>query len=305
MAKKIAIFGATGLIGKRLSRSLIERGDEVLVFSRSPEKAKMLIPGAKEYLSWNTGDLSWKIQLNDLDAVIHLAGENVLSRRWNKNHKNRIKQSRIESTRAIVDALADVASKPGVFVCASATGYYGTSETEEFDENSQAGSDFLAEVTFEWEIEAKKVEDSGIRYASIRTGIVLSKDGGALARMLLPFKLFVGGPLGDGRQWFPWIHIDDIVGIYLHSVDNKSVGGALNGTAPEFTTMKEFCKTLGRVLNRPSFFSVPKFVLKLLFGEGADILIKGVKVIPKRTIESGYKFRFDNLEAAVENLLKN
>ena len=304
MSKKVAIFGATGLIGRSISQTLIERGDEVIVFTRSPGKAEILIPGAKEYLNWGEDNLSWKDNLNNLDAVIHLAGENVLARRWNENHKNLVKQSRIESTRTIVNALADVENKPEVFVCASAVGFYGTSEKMEFDEYSKAGSDFLAGVTVDWENEAKRVEDLGIRYAGIRTGIVLSKYGGALARMLLPFKLFIGGPLGDGKQWVPWIHIDDVAGIYLHAIDNPNVNGVLNGAAPEHIVMKEFCKVLGKVLNRPSVFNVPKFVLKILFGEGADILIKGTKVIPKRTIMNGYEFKFDNAEAALKNLLK-
>ncbi|MFC2139887.1 TIGR01777 family oxidoreductase, partial [Bacteroidota bacterium] len=173
-----------------------------------------------------------------------------------------------------------------------------------FDEYSPAGNDFLSGVTVEWENEAKRAEDLGIRYAGIRTGIVLSKDGGALTRMLLPFKLFIGGPLGDGKQWFPWIHIDDVTGIYLHVIDNPGVNGVLNGAAPEQLVMKEFCRMLGKVLHRPSYLNVPKFALKILFGEGADMLIKGTKVNPKRTIESGYKFKFDNAESALKNLLK-
>jgi len=303
MPKKIIITGATGLIGRELSSKLISGGNEVIIFSRSPQKAKEIIHGAQEYVEWRDNRDTWEKYIGQADAVIHLAGENVMARRWSENHKNRIINSRINTTRSIAEAIANSDKKPEVFICASATGYYGTSETSEFDESSQPGTDFLAKVTKEWESEARRVEEFGLRYTGIRTGIVLDKRGGALARMLTPFKFYIGGPLGNGKQWFPWIHIEDVVNIYLYALDNPEVSGVLNAVAPHPVTMTEFCSALGKVMHRPSFFHVPSFVLKILFGEGADVLVKGAHVKPKRTIEAGYNFRFQEVKNALANLL--
>lgn len=304
MNKKIVITGATGLIGRELSRRLIDRDDEVYILTRSPQKAEVLIPRAEEYIEWDYSNEGWEKYISSADAVIHLAGENVMAGRWSEEHKRRIKTSRIESTRALVDAMAKVEKKPEVFICASATGYYGTSEEELFDENSPAGKNFLANVTEEWENEAAKVKEIDIRYVGIRTGIVLSKYGGALARMLMPFKFFIGGPLGNGNQWFPWIHINDIVRLYLYALDHSEVSGILNGVAPQNVTMKEFCKSLGKIMHRPAMFNVPEFALKILFGEGADVLIKGANVIPRRTKEAGYRFEYSNVDDALKQLLQ-
>ena len=303
MNKKIIITGATGLIGRELARRLIERDDEVYILSRSPKRAEVLVPRAEEYVSWEPTNDGLERFISGADAVIHLAGENVMARRWSEDHKQKVKTSRVESTRALVNAIDNVDKKPAVFICASATGYYGTSEDKLFDENSPAGYDFLADVTSEWENEAAKVKDSGIRYVGIRTGIVLSKYGGALARMLTPFKYFVGGPLGNGTQWFPWIHINDIVRLYIYALDNSNVSGILNGVAPQNVTMKEFCKVLGKAMRRPSVFNVPEFALRLLFGEGAGVLVKGAKVNPKRTLEAGFRFEFESVDEALRNLI--
>lgn len=304
MPKRIAMFGATGLIGKRLSHELINRGDEVIIFSRNIVNAELLVQGAEEYIKCNYKNDDWHSSLNNADVVIHLAGENLFAGRWSEEHKCRIRTSRTESTQAIVNAIASLPDKPKVFVCASAVGYYGFSDDEEFDEKSKPGNNFLAEITKEWEHEAEKVTKSGIRYAGVRTGIVLAKEGGALAKMLIPYKLYIGGPFGDGKQWFPWIHIDDIVGIFLHALDNPEIKGVLNGTAPQATTMNEFCKTLGRVLKKPSVLNVPGFVLKLLYGEGANYLLNGAKVIPHLTTESGYRFKYPELDYALRSILK-
>lgn len=304
MPKKIAIFGATGLIGKKLSRVLIDRGDNVIVFSRSIDKGKKIIPRAFDYVSWTPEGENWQGSINKVDAVINLAGENVMARRWNEEHKRNIRDSRVNGTRAIADAIVKADNKPEVLVNSSATGYYGNSSTKEFDENSDPGNDFLAEVTKDWEHEAKRVEEFGVRYVGIRTGIVLDKNEGALSRMLLPFKYFIGGPLGDGKQWFPWIHVDDVVGMFVHSLDNVDVEGPLNAAAPQQVTMKEFCKVLGKVMRRPSSFNVPAFALKILFGEGAGVLLNGARVKPARTIETGYKFIYEDLEEAIHNVLK-
>lgn len=305
MPKKIVITGATGLIGRKISETLINRGDEVIIFTRSPENAKQIIPGAKEYVKWNyklTGE--WKEKINGVDSVIHLAGENVMGSRWTKNHKNKIYESRIVSTKNLINAIAAAEQKPESFICASAVGFYPYSETEEYTEDSKAGNHFLSNVTKQWEEETASAEKYGLRRINIRMGIVLDKNEGALAKMIIPFKLFIGGPLGSGKQWFPWIHINDVVGIYLFALDNKNVRGALNAVAPEFINMKSFCINLGKVINRPSIFKVPSFVLNIVLGKGAEAVLNGAKIKPQRILGFGYKFKFDNSVSALKNILK-
>lgn len=303
MNRKIVITGATGLIGKRITDKLIQRGDEVTIFTRSVDKAKQIIPGAAEYVNWNLEQNDWESHIVGKDAVIHLAGENVMGKRWNEEHKKNIFNSRIDTTRALVKAIENAADKPKVFIAASAVGFYGSSE-QPVTEESLSGKDFLAGVVKAWEEETKKVDLLKVRRVNVRTGIVLDKNKGALAQMITPFKYFIGGPLGTGKQWFPWIHIDDAIGIFLYSLDNANVNGVLNAASPNHVRMNEFCKTLGSVMHRPSLFKVPAFVLKLIFGEAVAVLLQGAKVIPKRTIEYGYKFRFENAEQALKNLLK-
>lgn len=305
MPEKIVITGATGLIGRKISEVLINRGDELIIFTRSPEKAKQIIPGAKEYVKWNykfPGE--WKQKLESVDSVIHLAGENVMGKRWTEKYKNKILESRIVSTKNLIETISHAEQKPSSFISASAVGYYPYSETEEFTEDSKPGNHFLSDVTKQWEDETAAVEKFGVRRVNIRTGIVLDKNEGALAKMLLPFKLFVGGPLGSGKQWFPWIHINDIVGIYLFALDNKNIDGALNAVAPEFINMKSFCKKLGNVINRPSIFKVPSFVLNIVLGKGAEAVLNGSKIKPQRTLGFGYKFLFNNSISALNNILK-
>jgi uncharacterized protein len=301
--KKVVLTGATGLIGKNIAEKLIRRGDEVTIFSRSVDKAKRIIPNASEYVNWNLEQNDWRPMLEGKDVVIHLAGENVMARRWNGVHKKNIYNSRIDSTRILVEALRETKRKPEVFISASAVGYYGNSE-EPVTEKSKPGNDFLAGVVKDWEKEAEVVEQFGVRRVNVRTGIVLDKNEGALAQMILPFKYFIGGPLGTGKQWFPWIHIDDVAGIFLFALDNENVHGALNAASPNPLRMNNFCKTLGAVMHRPSLFKVPAFVLKIIFGEGSEVLLGGAKVIPERTIELGYIFNFVKAEEALKNLLE-
>ena len=304
MSKKIVITGATGLIGKKISELLINRGDDIIIFTRSPEKAEATIPGAKEYVKWNYKNINaWKEKLNGLDSVIHLAGKSVMGSRWTENYKRKILESRTISTRNLIEAISTVQQKPESFICASAIGYYPYSLTEEFTEESKSGNHFLSEITKQWEDESTQIDKLGIRRVNIRTGIVLDKNEGALAKMLTPFKFFIGGPLGSGRQWFPWIHINDIAGIYIYSIDNENVLGILNGVAPEFIDMRSFCKKLGIVMNRPSLFKVPSFILNLILGEGAEAVLNGAKIKPQRTLGFGYKFQFTSAEAALREIL--
>lgn len=302
MRKRIVITGATGLVGKQIALKLINRGDEVVIFTRSVDKAKEIISGATDYINWNNNKEEILQSLEGSNGIIHLAGENVMSRRWSEEHKRNIYSSRISTTKDLVDTIKKLNNKPEVFVCASAIGYYGINNNE-VDEYSKHGNDFLSNVVKDWEFESKRVEEIDIRNVNIRTGIVLDNSAGALAKMLIPFNLFIGGSLGSGNQWFPWIHIEDIAEIFIWALDNTKIEGAYNGVSPGIVTMNEFTKTLGSVMKRPSLFRVPEFVLKIVLGEGASSIINGAKVLPIRTLESGYKFRFDNLENALIDLL--
>jgi uncharacterized protein len=301
--KKIIITGATGSIGQNLVRELSARGDEVIVFTRNPEKAVKKISSKIKIVKWEyEKPEEWKEYLNGIDAVIHLAGANLGAKRWNEEYKKLAYDSRIVSTRNLVEAIKSVEQKPKVFICSSATGFYGNRYDEVLDENSSKGNDFLATLCNDWEKEARTVELYGVRRVSIRTGLVLMKDEGVLKQMLLPFKLFIGGPLGNGRQWFPWIHIDDIVGIYLHAIDNPNVTGAINGTAPGIVTMKQFAKQFGKILRRPSIFPIPKFALKIAAGELGEYAVMSQRTSVEKIIKAGYKFKFNNLGNSLEKI---
>ena len=305
MTKKIIITGATGLIGTKLSKALINRGDKVIVFSRNTSKAKTEIPDAYKYVEWDYECLEhWQNEINGVDAVIHLAGVNVFGKRWNVSYKKNILESRIVSTSNLVKAIKNSTSKPSVFISSSAIGFYGDKGNEIIDETSLPGDDFLASVCKKWEEEASEVEKFGVRHAGIRTGIVLNPNDGALKQMLLPFKLFLGGPIESGRQWFSWIHVDDIVGIYLFSLDNTLIKDGVNAASPNPVTSKDFAKTLGKVLHRPYIFPVPRFAMKITLGEVADVVTASQRVYPKKLIDFDYRFKFENLREALENLLK-
>jgi uncharacterized protein (TIGR01777 family) len=305
MSKRIIIIGATGLIGKKLTSALINRGDEVIVFSRNAARAKSIFPKAIDCVEWNyKKPEQWKSKLENSDAVIHLAGINLFAKRWNNDFKKTVLESRKLSTNNLVEAIKSVGKKPEVFISASGIGYYGDCGEAVLDETSPKGNDFLADVCDVWESEAQKIGDYGIRNVQIRTGLVLSPEDGVLKQMLLPFKLFIGGPLGNGRQWWSWLHIDDIVGIYLYALDNSQLQGPLNAASPNPLRMKEFANALGKVLKRPSLFPVPKFVLKIVIGETTEVVTASQRVDVKKIFESGYRFKFDNLEDALRDLLK-
>jgi uncharacterized protein len=305
MPKKIVITGATGLIGENLCKALIARGDEVYIYTRNINKAKKIIPNANEYIEWDYKNPSgWKEILNKKDAVIHLAGANLFAKRWSESYKKIILNSRVKSTRNLINAISAVQEKPKVFICASAVGYYGDSGEKLLTENMESGNDFLALVVEAWENEAAQIERLEIRRVSVRTGVVLNPEEGALKEMLLPFKLFAGGPLGSGKQWFPWIHIDDIINIYLYSLDNDDLSGAVNAASPNPVKMKEFAKTLGKVLHRPSFFKVPEFALRLAVGESEESITSSLKIVPQKLLDQGFQFKFDHLKDALINLLK-
>jgi len=305
----IVLTGATGLIGSQLYKRLVQRGDAVIVFARNVEAAKQKFPDAKAIVKWSATEPSraWESAINGADAVFNLAGSPVAVR-WNDAVKKEITDSRVAGTRNIVAAIAKAANKPKVLINASAIGYYGNhphdAKVEAFIETSPAGKDFLSGVCMAWEAEAMKAEALGIRVALIRTGIVLSTKEGALQKLLTPFKFFVGGPLGDGKQWFSWVHIDDDVNLFLYALDN-SVQGPLNAVAPTSKQMDEFAETLGSVMSRPSAISVPRAALEALFGEAANIIAEGQKAFPKRAIESGFAFKYSELPAALKDILDN
>lgn len=305
MPKKIVITGASGLIGTKLTKTLINRGDHVYILTRDKNKTKNIIPGATEYIKWDyVKPDAWAGHMNNKDAVIHLAGANISGKRWTAHYKEIILKSRELSTKNLVNVISLIPNKPKSFICASGVNYYGDSGDQLLTEEEGPGNDFLANVCKIWETEAEKVEKAGIRRISIRTGVVLTPEEGALKKMLLPFKLFVGGPLGSGSQWFPWIHIDDIVNIYIYLLDNENLIGAFNACSPNMITMNEFAKNLGKVLHKPSFFKVPEFVLNLTAGEVAEIITASLKVIPKKLLEHGYKFKFVNLKDALTDLFQ-
>jgi hypothetical protein len=304
--KTVVISGGTGLIGKMLCKVLLEKGYHIRVLSRNPQEAKKKLPEKIDIVYWNDYEnKDYSDALNGAFAVIHLSGANVAGQRWTKKYKDIIYKSREISTRLIVNSIGNLAVKPEVFISSSAIGIYGDRGVEKLSESSSLGSDFLADVCKVWESEANKVTRFDVRNVVIRTGIVLSTKGGALKKMLLPFKLFVGGPLGDGKQGFSWIHIDDIVNLYIYALENNGVKGTINGTAPNPVTMKQFSKVLGKVMHRPSLFKVPNFVLKVILGEGADAVVASQFVYPKKASEYGFKFLYVQPFEALKNLLKS
>ncbi|HRN25819.1 MAG TPA: TIGR01777 family oxidoreductase, partial [Ignavibacteriaceae bacterium] len=298
------VTGATGLIGQKLVSALIERGDEVIIFSRDITKAKTIIPNANEYVEWDyIKPELWKTKLDNSDAVVHLAGTNLFAKRWNDSFKNEVLKSRQISTKNLVDAIKSCSNKPQVFISASGVGYYGDCGDTILDETSSSGNDFLAEVCKVWEGESKRVEDAGVRSVQIRTGLVLSTEDGALKQMLPPFKFYIGGPLGNGKQWASWLHIEDIIGIYLHAIENTELRGAVNAASPNPVRMNEFTNTLGNVLHRPSLFPVPKFILRLVIGEAAEVVTASQRVDVQKLLNSDYKFKFDFIKEALKDLL--
>jgi hypothetical protein len=305
MLKKIIITGATGSIGRNLAQRLLARGDEVTVFTRNPENAKNKIINGFKYIKWEYEHPGvWTDELNGIDAVVHLAGANLGANRWNEKFKKLAYHSRIISTRNLVEAIKLVEQKPKVFITSSAVGYYGNRFDEVLDENSLAGNDYLANLCKDWEKEAQKVEQYGVRRVSLRTGLVLMKDDGVLKQLLLPYKLFIGGPLGNGRQWFPWIHINDVIGIYLNAIDNENVKGPVNVASSGIVRMNEFAKTFGKVLRRPSIFPIPKLAMKIVAGEVADYAVMSQRISVEKILTAGYKFKFENLEKSLRDLLK-
>ena len=302
----VAVAGATGLIGTRLVEMFIQQGYKVNVLTRNPASAKAkleTVPGANARTLAIAGPTQWKSAMRGCRAVINMAGEPIATR-WSSDLKEEIKRSRVSTTKRIVEAVNSLGpgERPEVLVNASAVGFYGTSETATFNEESSSGDDYLAEVCREWEAAAMGAD---CRVVVLRTGIVLAKEGGALAKMVPVFQMFAGGPLGSGKQWFSWIHRDDVVGMILQGVEDPTWSGVYNGVAPNPVRMGELCSALGDVMQRPSFVPVPDFALQTLLGEGAKVVLEGQRVLPTRAKSGGYQFKFDKVGSALENIIKS
>jgi len=302
--KKIIITGATGLIGRKLCSKLLEQGNEIRLFTRNPEAAKKVMRGAKKYIKWNYNNPEeWKDYLNETDSIVHLAGTNLGAKRWNYKFKKELLNSRIESTRQLVNTIKNCEDKPKSFITASAVGYYGDKGDEVLTEKSNPGKDFLSNLCSEWEKEAEKIEDQNVRRVSLRIGLTLSNEGGVLKKFLPPFKIFLGGPLGNGKQWFPWIHIEDLINILIHTIKTESLQGPVNVASPGIVRMKEFAKTLGKILKRPSLIPVPKFAIRIATGELGKYAVMSQRVSIEKILNAGYKFKFEKLEDALWDLL--
>jgi uncharacterized protein (TIGR01777 family) len=296
---KILITGSTGLVGSRLAPSLKSKGHEIVRLVRSTPK-----DGATE-IYWNPeqGTLN-ATALEGLDACVHLAGESIAEGRWTDEKKKRIRESRIKGTTLLSETLAKLKQKPEVLVSASAVGFYGSRRNETLNEQSASGSDFLAEVCREWELATQSASQAGVRVVHLRFGVILSHEGGALPKMLFPFRMGVGGKLGSGQQYMSWIAIDDAVGAIEHALANNTLRGPVNVVTPNPVTNLEFTKTLGHVLSRPTIFPVPAFAARLVFGEMADAtLLSSQRVEPARLKESGYEFKYPELEGALKHVL--
>ncbi len=296
---KVLITGGTGLIGNRL----IDRFDDALVTTRNVSAARKKLGDKAKAIQWDSYNQPLDLSgCGKIDAVINLMGESIASGRWNAEKKKRILDSRVVGTQRLVEAISKLPEKPECLISASAVGYYGDMGDQEIDENSSAGTGFLSDVCEQWEAAAANAAQYGIRLVYVRIGIVLTPEGGALAEMLPIFRKGLGGRLGSGKQYFPWIHIDDLVGL-IHWMVQNPVSGAFNGVAPNSVTNAEFTKTLASVINRPALFPVPKFVLKIVVGELANSLFESQRVIPSAALDAGFEFEFKELQPALVDLL--
>ena len=288
----ILITGGTGFIGSALCARLLESNDhKINVLTRHPEKAKAPLQAITSLSQLQT----------DIDVVINLAGEPIADKRWSEQQKQRIINSRIETTKDLINYCKNQEHKPALFINGSAIGYYGVGQgNDPIGEDGVGDESFSSQLCQQWESAALEAESMGIRTCLVRTGIVLGKNGGALSKMLLPFKMGVGGKIGTGKQWMPWIHLSDLVGIILFCMENKKITKGINGTAPNPVTNEVFTKTLGKVLHRPTLLPMPAFAVKLLMGQmGEELLLNGKKIIPTKALEAGYQFHYTNLETAL------
>ena len=296
---RLVITGASGFIGTALCAALLQQGHALTLLTRgAPRDANT---GTKRWLQWTPGTLrEWDVALDGADGVINLAGEPIAKKRWTRAQRRLIERSRIDATRALVQACAKAKQPPKFLINASAVGYYGPRGDEIVTEETPPGDDFLGVVCRRWEEEAKKAEELGVRVVLPRIGVVLGPGGGALGKMAVPFRFFAGGPLGSGQQWISWIQLEDLVRLILELIHNPRAQGAINATAPNPARNKEFSRTLGKAMQRPSWAPVPGFALRLAVGEMADMLLTGQRVVPAGAEKFGFQFRYPNLQQALE-----
>lgn len=301
---KIVITGGTGFIGRALCATLIQGGHRVVVLTRQLGQIHHRSELPVQAVEWNARDPGpWEQVLEGADAVINLAGASIADARWTDLRKQLIIDSRILTTRLLVRALSRWSSKPATFISASGIGYYGATDDRRLDEGAARGEGFLADLCLGWESEALRAAEFGARVVTLRTGMVLEQDGGALPKMLLPFRLFAGGPIMPGNQWVSWIHRRDHIGLIQWALSTPAVSGPINAVAPEPVTMKTFCEVLGRVLHRPSWLPVPGFALNALLGELGTLMTTGQRVIPAKALAGGYRFQYPTLEPALQAIL--
>lgn len=298
------ITGGSGLIGTELTKALTQEGHEVIILSRSPENVSDLPRGARAVAWDGVTAAGWGDLVEETDAIVNLAGESLSGEgffpsRWTAERKRRILQSRIDAGKAVVAAVAAARDKPDVVIQSSAVGYYGPQSDEHIYEDHPAGDDYLASVCADWETSTAEVEEQGVRRAIIRTGLMFTHKGGIFTRLQLPFKLFVGGPMGSGKQYYSWIHMQDGINAIRSLIENKEAQGVFNLTAPNPVTSREFAKTMGKVMGRPSIIPVPSFAMKIAFGEVSMTALEGQRVIPKHLLDLGFEFKYPDLEEAL------
>jgi len=298
---KILIAGGTGFIGLALTRKLVESGHTVSILSRTPFQHQ---ERGVNVLLWDGRSVGqWKSELTRCDAIVNLAGASIGSSRWSAAFKAKILTSRLNSTRALLDAAAETEDRPRILVNASAVGFYGHGSDDEVTESSPAGNDFLAETCVQWEQAAMRGEELGMRVALTRTGFVIGKSAPAFRKMVMPYRFYAGGIYGDGRQWFPWVHVDDVASAYIFALENEAMRGPVNVVSPGSQTSAEFAKGLGEELGRPAWMRVPAWGLRLVLGEMSDLLLKGQRAVPRRLLENGFSFRFPTTREALRDVL--
>ena len=300
---RVVITGGSGLIGSAVAKDLGSAGHEVVVLTRDPSRVGPLPPGTRAVQWDGKTPGGWSTLLDGDTAILHLAGDPIAEGRWTEEKKRRIRRSRVESGQAVLAAIRQAKARPRALLQGSAVGYYGACGDEIVTEEHAPGDDFLARVCVEWEASTAEVAALGIRRPVLRTGIVLSREGGALPKMALPFRLMAGGPMGGGRQWVPWLHVVDEVGAIRFLLEREDADGPFNLSAPEPLTNRDFSRALGRALSRPSFAPAPGFALRLLLGEMAEALLHGQRAVPQRLLDLGYVFRYPEAAGALRNLV--
>ena len=301
----IVVTGGTGFVGRALCASFVQQGHRVMVLTRRKAEASRLLGPSVTAIEWTAREAGpWEQSLQEANAVVNLAGAPIAAGRWTKSRKQLLINSRVLVTRLLIGAMSRQASRPMTFISASGIGYYGASDDRVLDEGAACGKGFLSDLCLAWEAEALRAADWGIRTVILRTGMVLEQDGGALPKLLFPFRLCVGGPILPGTQWISWIHRNDHIGLIDWALATPSVSGPVNAVAPSPVTMKEFCQILGQVLHRPSWLPIPAFVLKTAFGELSSLMTTGQRITPAKAISGGYGFCYPALEPALRAITK-